>query len=105
MGTWVEDPSWRREFAGITQARQDQVTVAVLDDMRAGVPVDTGALLGSLDWERVDDHTTRAGSRDKDYSVWVEDGHEIVLPGGVRTGKIVPPQPYMRPALFRERSL
>lgn len=82
---------------------------AILTDMQAGCPVDTGTLLGSLDKELVDDSTLRVGSRDVKYSVYVNEGHRIAYRGQggetVYTGGVVPPQDFMRPALYRERSL
>lgn len=105
----VTEPGWHDHVQQIGQDKQDQVSKDVLTDMHALVPVDTGALDESLTWGRTDDTTTRVGSTDKDYSVYVEEGHEIVYVDGqgrkVRTGRFVEPQPYMRPALFRERAL
>lgn len=107
---WVDEPGWHDTVMTIAHDKHDDVSRGVLRDMQAGCPVDTGALLASLDWGRTDDATTRVGSRDKDYSVYVEEGHEVVYRDRttgmkVRTGRFVEPQPYMRPALFREREL
>ncbi|HEX3778531.1 MAG TPA: hypothetical protein VHX38_02610 [Pseudonocardiaceae bacterium] len=105
----VEERDWHDHVLKIGQDKQDQVSRNVLTDMHVLVPIDTGALDESLTWGRTDDTTTRVGSTDKDYSVYVEEGHEIVYVNTsgvkVRTGRFQPPQPYMKPALFRERSL
>jgi hypothetical protein len=109
MAQFVAEPGWHDHVMGIERDKQDQVSKDVLVDMRAGCPVDTGALLESLDEGRIDDTITRVGSRDLDYSVYVEEGHEIVYVDAagrkVRTGRFVEPQPYMKPALYRERAL
>lgn len=105
----VEELGWHEHALEIGRDKQDQVSRDVLTDMHAIVPIDTGALDESLTWGRTDDTTTRVGSKDKDYSVYVEEGHEIVYVNAagvkVRTGRFVEPQPYMKPALYRERSL
>jgi hypothetical protein len=101
---FVEEPGWHERVMEFAHAAQDKVARDVLADMKAIVPVDTGALRESLDLGRIDDTTVRVGSKDKDYSVYVEEGHRIVA-WGHETGRFQPPQPYMRPALFRERSL
>lgn len=109
MGRFVEEPDWHDRVMGIARDKQDTVSRDVWRDMRAGTPVDTGDLLFSERWVRVDDLTTQVGS-DLDYSVYVEEGHEVVYRDRntgekVRTGRFVPPQRYMRPALFQERAL
>lgn len=110
MARFVEEPGWHDHVLAIEHEKQDQVAKDVLTDMRVMVPVDTGDLLDDLDWGRIDDTTVRVGAKTLDYSVYVEEGHEVVYRDQatgekVRTGRMVPPQPYQKPALFRERDL
>lgn len=88
----------------------NKIGAGILADMKAGCPVDTHKLVDSLDKEIVDDYTLRVGSTDVEYSTYVNEGHRIVYRDRntgekVDTGRIQPPQDFMRPALFRERSV
>jgi hypothetical protein len=109
MGELVEVPGWQARLAPEKRKLlQEKLCPAILADMVGGVPVDTTKLRDSLDFEVIGDDVGRIGSRDVEYSAYVEDGHEIVYVDAsgekVRTGRMVPPQPYMKPALFRKRS-
>jgi hypothetical protein len=108
---FAEASGWRAhvELAEMGLLDRD-IGTPILADMVAGCPVDTGDLVGSLDKEvftSVLGPTLRVGSRDKDYSLYVEEGHLSAYagPGGITvyTGGFVEPQPFMKPALFRQR--
>jgi hypothetical protein len=103
-----EEDGWHAKvMAQASQWLDEKIGGGILADMQAGCPVDTGDLLKSLDKGMTDDTTLRVGSRDVDYSVWVNEGHRVAYRGRdgntVYTGAIVPPQDFMRPALFRKR--
>ena len=108
---FAEAADWR---AHVVLAELDMldndIGVPMLADMVAGCPIDTGALVKSLDKEvftSAESPTLRVGSKDQDHSLWVEQGHLSAYagPGGVTvyTGGFVEPQPFMKPALFRVR--
>lgn len=124
MGARVRfDPAWRDHLAEGKDQLLDELTEVILSDMQRGCPVDTGALLESLDREVVDGSggkVGRVGSRDQEHSTYVELGtgpHVIRSHGpyplrNAETGQVfgpvvhhpgTPPQPYMRPALYRQR--
>jgi hypothetical protein len=107
---WHEEPGWRERIAAAGRdLLDDHIGPAILADMQLGCPVDTGTLLASLDKAMVDDTTLRVGSKDVDYAVYVVEGHRVAYRGKdggtVYTGDVVPPQDFMRPALYRRRGL
>lgn len=130
MAVWVEDPGWRDRIHADVVELMGRLGGEVLSDAEAGCPVsrdgsngnEPGHLRRSLR-KAQQDTTVRVGS-DVDYSLWVEEGHRIAYrewieidnpetgevvsgPYGnkVFTGGTVPPQPFLRPALYRERSV
>lgn len=101
----VETPDWRERVAADVRALLEQVTGEVLVDAKALAPVDTGKLRDSLSSE-VEGMTGRVGT-DLNYALYVEEGHRVAYRGADGethfTGDVVPPQPFLRPALFRRR--
>lgn len=85
------DPQWQQNTLTLGDALLQHIGALQLDDAKRHVPVDTGRLKASLDAE-IDDHVLRVGSRDVDYSVYVELG----------TSRMAP-QLYLRPALYQQR--
>jgi hypothetical protein len=102
---YVENSGWREQIAADNRALLARIVGEVLVDARAGAPVDTGALRDSLESE-VRGETGRIGTNEN-YGIYVEEGHRVGYagPDGVTvfTGEVVPPQPYLRPALYRKR--
>src|SRR5690242_20119554 len=101
------EPGWHTHIERLARDLLERVADDVLDDAQRIVPIDTGRLLMSLGME-IRGTTARIGSRDVDYSVYVELGHRIVYRDRntgelVDTGRVQPPQPYLRPALYRVR--
>lgn len=108
MGEFKETPGWQAHVAVAKRnLLETKLCPAILADMVGGVPIDTGELRDSLDFEVIGDDIGRIGSRDAKHSAPVEEGHEIVYRGAdgekVHTGRMVPAQPYMKPALYRKR--
>lgn len=108
MGDFKETPGWQAHVAVAKRnLLETELCPAILADMVGGVPIDTGELRDSLDFEVIGDDIGRIGSRDAKHSAPVEEGHEIVYRGAdgekVHTGRMVPAQPYMKPALYRKR--
>lgn len=102
---WVENPGWHDEIDGPIRRWFHDLLLDIGTDAEMLAPVRTGALKASI---RVDENgdTGIIGS-DLDYSVWVEEGHRVAYRGRDGevhyTGGVVPPQPYLRPALYRAR--
>lgn len=102
---YVENPGWHDEIDVPVMKWFEGIILDIGTDAEALAPVDTGALKQSIRAEREGD-TGYIGS-DLDYSVWVEEGHRVAYRGRDGevhyTGGVVPPQPYLRPALLRAR--
>jgi hypothetical protein len=102
---YVESRDWRERIAEDNRALLARIVGEVLADAQAGAPVDTGRLRDSLESE-IRGETGRVGSN-LNYVVYVEDGHRIGYRGPdgetVFTGEVVPPFPFLRPALYRNR--
>lgn len=103
---YVPNGDWREKIAADVRDLFGKLVGEVLEDAQALVPVDTGHLRESLSSE-INGDTARIGS-DLNYALYVEEGHRVAYAGPdgetIFTGDIVPPQPYLRPALFRRRS-
>lgn len=108
MADWVEDPDWPEHLAGELRRVLDKVSDGVLRDAVTGAPVDTGHLKNSLRKHLVDSETAHIGT-DVEYGLYVEEGHRIAYRGrdGRKhfTGGVVPPAPYLKPALYRAREV
>lgn len=96
----VFEPGWESRIDGGTAELLERLGVAIEADAKVAAPVLTGALRESIEHE-VDGDTLRVGSN-LHYAAPVEEGHRIVA-WGHETGKFQPPQPYLRPALYRRR--
>lgn len=103
----VIDPGMQSHLDAATDDLfRDRLGPAIRDDAARYCPKDTGDLANSGE-SHLEEHTLIigfTGSAERDYASYVETGHRIVLAGGVDTGRRVGPQPYMRPALYTERS-
>ena len=126
MGAEVHfDPEWWRHIDVAGRELLDRLGSAILADMRAGCPRDTNVLLEALDKATVDTAAgpvEQIGSRGVDYAASVEMGsrpHVIRSHGpwplrnretGQVFGQVVhhpgtKAQPFMRPALYKQRDL
>ncbi|WP_336158190.1 HK97 gp10 family phage protein [Amycolatopsis sp. VC5-11] len=105
MAEYREEPGWKEKIADDVRELFGKLTGEVLEDAKRLVPVDTGHLRESLSSE-INGDTARIGS-DLNYALYVEEGHRVGYAGPdgetVFTGEVVPPQPYLRPALYRRR--
>lgn len=102
---YVPNPHWREDIAADVRAWFAELVGGVRTDAKAGCPVDTGNLRDSIDSEILGD-TGRIGT-ELNYGLYVEEGHRVAYAGPdgetVYTGDVVPPQPFLRPALYRRR--
>ena len=81
------DTNWMEHIREPLTRKLEQLGQQIEDSARSLVPVDTGRLRNSLHHE-VKGFTLRVGSRDVEYSMYVEYG----------TSRS-PAQPYLRPAI------
>lgn len=69
-------------------------------------PKDTEQLADSVE-HHLDDHNlivSATGSSERDYAAYVELGHRVYHPStGITGPEVVPPSPFLRPALYVER--
>lgn len=116
MAQFVEDPGWREKIRDDLAALMSRLGDGILEDAEAGCPVSRdgsngnppGHLRESLR-KAQQDTTVRIGT-DLNYGLYVEEGHRVAYRDHatgqvVFTGKVVPPEPFLRPALYRERAL
>ncbi|MEV8615689.1 HK97 gp10 family phage protein [Amycolatopsis sp. NPDC051373] len=101
------DSNWREQIAADVREWYSQLVGEVREDARALAPVDTGHLRDSVDSE-IRGETARIGT-ELNYGLYVEEGHRVGYAGPdgetIFTGEIVPPQPWLRPALYRKRGV
>lgn len=78
----------------------------IADDARRYCPERTGALRDSIEHHLEGDDliVSATGSDERTYAAYVELGHRVYHPSTGETGpEVVPPQPFLRPALFQQR--
>jgi hypothetical protein len=83
----------------------DVLGPAIRDDARRFCPKRSGDLADSLE-RHLEEHTlivSATGSEKREYAAYVELGHRIVA-WGHETGHVQPPSPFLRPALYQQRS-
>ncbi|MEV8610296.1 HK97 gp10 family phage protein [Amycolatopsis sp. NPDC051373] len=104
---YADEPNWRDKLNGDIQKMFSKVVDDIRDDAIQACPVDTGRLKESID-STITDDTGRVAANVY-YAVFVERGHRIAYRGSDDevhyTGGVVPPQPFLGPALFRKRDL
>lgn len=102
---YVENPGWRDELEPDKRKWFDKIVLDIGVDAEAIAPVDTGHLKQSIGVDVNGD--TGVIEASAHYALYVEEGHEVVYVNRdgekVHTGKIVPGQPFLKPALFKER--
>lgn len=88
----VFEPGWEHRIDGDVTELLDRLGEQIAVDARTICPVDTGRLRDSIEHE-VDVDSVRIGTN-VDYAVYQEEGT-----------RYMDPQPFLRPALYRVRSL
>jgi hypothetical protein len=96
----VFDSDWERHLDVPQAELLERLGTEIEADAKALAPVRTGKLRDSL-YHTVEGDEVTIGS-DLDYAGYVEEGHRIVA-WGHETGHFEPPQPYLRPALYKPR--
>lgn len=100
------DPAWQSHVYAATDALfRGRLGPAIRDDAKRYCPKLSGTLADSIE-DHLDGHTlvvSATGSDERYYAAYVELGHRIVA-WGHKTGRVQPPSPYLRPALYQERA-
>lgn len=102
MSGYQMSRDWEEHLDGPIEDMERRIGSEILADAKVYCPKKTGALAASLKLE-VSRRSFRISS-DKDYAAPVELGHWLVA-WGVHTGRFIPAQPYLRPALYKKRTL
>ncbi|WP_329064885.1 HK97 gp10 family phage protein [Amycolatopsis sp. NBC_01480] len=107
MAEYREEPGWKERINADVQTMFSKLVGEIHDDAKRLAPVDTGHLRESIDSE-INGETARIGSN-LNYALFVEEGHRVAYRGADGevhyTGEVVPPQPFLRPSLYRIRNL
>ena len=106
-GTQVDD-GWQADVLAAWDKYADtNLGPAIVADAKRYCPVDTGDLKDSITHDVATDHTllvSAYGSDERWYAAWVELGHRVFHPSTRIVGpEVVPPQPFLRPALYQQR--
>lgn len=100
-------PGWEDKVRSAADGvLRDKLGPAIADDAKRYCPKRTGALADSIE-HHMEGHTlvvSATGSDERTYAAYVELGHRIVA-WGHATGRVQPPQPFLRPALYQARAL
>lgn len=78
----------------------------IADDARRYCPERTGDLKASIEHHLDGDDliVSATGSEERTYAAYVELGHRVYHPSTGEVGpEVVPPQPFLRPALYQQR--
>lgn len=102
MAHFVAEPGWRETVDEYKRQVLSQVVGQVQEIAKRLAPVDTGHLRESISSIIEGDIGTVMATAD--YALFVEEGHRIAYRGADGevhyTGGVVPPQPFLRPALY-----
>lgn len=101
------DDDWREHVdAAMAEFFKSRLGPDIAKDARRYCPERTGALKESIE-SHVEDGTlivSATGSDERTYALYVEAGHRVYHPSTGMVGpEVVPPQPFLRPALFQQR--
>lgn len=104
----VMEPGWRENVLAATDALfADRLGPAIAGDAARFAPKDTGELAASVE-HHLEGHTlivsATGGAGGRVYAAWVELGHRVFHPSTGKVGpQVVPPEPFLKPALFMAR--
>ena len=98
----MDDAAWVEINAGMEKLL-NHLADSVADDAQRFAPVRTGHLKSTIVRGPVEGDSVKVHAFAY-YAAYVELGHRIVA-WGHETGKFQPPQPYLRPALYRKREV
>lgn len=102
-------PGWEEHVAAaVAEFFDTRLGPAISNDAKRYAPVDTGALRDSIE-HHLEGKTliisAKGGAGGRTYAAWIELGHRVYHPStGIVGPESVPPRPFLRPALYTERS-
>lgn len=102
----VMEPDWiEHVYAATDRVLLEELGPAIVADERRYAPVDTGHLAESCEPPRLSGHDLII-ENSADYARWVEFGHwtPAEINGHPAHQTWVPPQAFLRPAVWQERS-
>lgn len=100
------DPDWTEHvYAATDRLFLERLGPAIVADERRYAPVDTGHLVESCEAPYLSGHDLIIFNS-ADYARWVEFGHwtPAQIDGHPAHQSWVPPQPFLRPSVWQERS-
>jgi hypothetical protein len=102
------DPDWEENvLAAWDKFAEERLGPDIAADAERYAPKRTEALADSIESHVEDDHTlviSATGSEEREYAVYVELGHRVYHPStGITGPEVVPAEPFLRPALYKER--
>jgi hypothetical protein len=106
-GTETDD-SWEAQvLAAWDEFASTRLGPDIAGDARRYAPKRSGALADSIE-HHMEEHdlivSATGGDGGRTYALYVECGHRVYHPStGITGPEIVPPQPFLRPALYKER--
>lgn len=93
--------------AAVAAFFEDRLGPDIAADAKRYCPERTGALKGSIRHYLEGDSlivSATGGDGGRDYAVYVELGHRVYHPStGITGPEVVPPEPFLRPALYQQR--
>ncbi|MCW2904453.1 MAG: hypothetical protein JWO67_6718 [Streptosporangiaceae bacterium] len=93
--------------AGMAKLFEEKLGPDIAEDARRYAPERTGALRDSIEHHLEDGKlivSATGGDGGRDYAAYVELGHRVFHPSTGQTGpEVVEPEPFLRPALYKER--
>lgn len=103
------DDAWQAQVGAAVEAFfAERLGPDIAGDARRYCPERTGDLQESIEHHLEDGDlivSASGGDDGRTYAAYVELGHRVYHPSTGETGpEVVPPQPFLRPALFQERS-
>jgi hypothetical protein len=103
------DDGWQAEVDSAVEAFfEDRLGPDIAGDARRYCPERTGALQDSIEHHLEGPDlivSATGGAQGRTYAAYVELGHRVYHPStGITGPEVVPPQPFLRPALYQERS-
>lgn len=110
MASHVEmDGDWEAEVgAAVEMFFEQRLGPDIARDAARYCPERTGALKDSIEHHLEDGDlivSATGGAGGRTYAAYVELGHRVYHPStGITGPEVVPPQPFLRPALYQQRS-
>lgn len=102
------EEGWEDEvLAGWMKLAEERLGPDIAADARRYAPERTGALKESIEHHMEGDTlivSATGGDGGRTYAVFLELGHRVYHPStGITGPEVVPPHPFLRPALYTER--